>query len=86
MNVTPGTVLKQSDCEPDRLYILLKGKVAVYTPKHNSAKEKILLNEYFPGQSFCDPMLNETASAATLVTVTGKRPAKLFYLTKTSYF
>mmetsp|Transcript_38756 Transcript_38756/g.50748 ORF Transcript_38756/g.50748 Transcript_38756/m.50748 type:complete len:87 (+) Transcript_38756:100-360(+) len=64
----PRKVLKKAKKEPDQLFILLKGKVSVYSPKYNSS-ETILLNEYWPGQSFCDPLLNETASAATTVVV-----------------
>ena len=45
----------------------------------------MLLNEYLPGQSFCDPLLNETASSATTVIVTSSKPAKVFYLLKSSY-
>ena len=45
----------------------------------------MLLNEYWPGQSFCDPLLNETASSATTVMVTSAKPAKLFCLSKSAY-
>ena len=45
----------------------------------------ILLNEYWPGQSFGDPILNETTSAATSVKVTSSKDAKFLVLTRSSY-
>lgn len=84
IELAPGTVLKARDHEPDRIYILITGKVSVHSPLWNS-RETVLLNEYYPGQSVCDPYRNETAPLASLVTVTSRKPAKLFYLTKSAY-
>ena len=44
----------------------------------------MLVNEYFPGQSFGDPFLNETTAIHHRVTV-GSKPAKIFYLMKSNY-
>ena len=83
--VAPGTILKKSQDESLTFYIILKGQVNIYTPKHRSSDETILLNEYWPGQSFCDPLLNETADTRATVTVAGKKPAKLFFLDKIAF-
>ena len=45
---SPGTILKQSDEECERFYVLIKGKVSVYCPEHTS-KQLILVNDYNPG-------------------------------------
>lgn len=84
MVVPAGKVIKEKSLEPDKLYILLKGKVKIEGPKYASKSEMILVNEYYPGQSFCDPLLNETASAQSKVTV-GSQPAMLFYLSKSAF-
>ena len=80
-----GKVLKQNKKEPDELFIIIKGKVSVYAPKFKSKDETLLLNEYWPGQSFGDPLLNETTSAATTVKVTCSKNAKFFVLSRSSY-
>ena len=67
--VKPGKVLKPGNSDTEKLYILIKGKVSVSGPEFDSIN-MILLNEYFPGQSFCDPVLNETASFCSEVSVT----------------
>ena len=50
-----------------------------------NSPQQILVNEYYPGQSFSDPILNETASYTSQVSVTCNKPAMLFYLTKPAY-
>ena len=46
--VPPGTVLKRRQKEPDKLYILIKGKVSVQEQMFNS-HQTILVNDYYPG-------------------------------------
>ena len=86
--VPPGTVLKDLDVEPDRLIILIKGKVSVEGPLFSqpvkTPPDTVLINEYYPGQSFGDPFLNETTAIHNRVTV-GSKPAKIFYLMKSNY-
>jgi len=82
--VAPGTVLKKSNKESEKLFILLRGQVTVHTPKFNS-EDQIELNEYLPGQSFGDPLLNETASVAATVSVTSSQSARVFFLSKRAY-
>ena len=66
------------------MYIILTGKISVYEHKHDS-EDVILVNEYFPGQSVCDPELNQTATVHSHVVVTSKTPAKLFILNASTY-
>ena len=82
--VPPGTVLKDIETDPDRLIILIKGKVSVHGPIFDSP-DTVLVNEYYPGQSFGDPFLNETTAIHHRVSVNSSKPAKIFYLMKSNY-
>lgn len=48
MILAPGVVVKHRNKDPDRLYILISGKVSVSGPMWNSS-EMILVNDYYPG-------------------------------------
>ena len=82
--VPAGSVLKRRETEPDRLYILITGKVSIDGRLFNSP-QTTLVNDYYPGQSFADPLLNETAAFSSHVTVVSNRPAMLYYLDKSAY-
>ena len=56
----------------------------MHTPLFNSA-ESLFVNEYLPGQSFGDPLMNESTPVQSQVTVTGRKPARLFFLPKSAY-
>lgn len=84
IDAKPGSILKARGKDADRLFILIRGRVSVTVPRFAST-ENILVNEYLPGQSFCDPLLNETADATAQVQVISGCSAKMLCIKKRCY-